>query len=102
MKKLLITIPVAFLATALIAGEMKQGGEHTSSKLEKQFNALDTNGDGNLSRQEADKASTLKQRFAEADVDASGTIEISEYVLHETQEATAAGMNPEAEEEFMQ
>jgi hypothetical protein len=54
-----------------------EGG--VSRELEKEFKALDTNGDGHLSKDELDKNAALKDKFATADKNADGKLDMAEY-----------------------
>lgn len=77
------------LSTGVLAGDMTSEKDQTS-QLEEEFSVLDSNADGRIVPKEAAQLDTLAKAFTEADKDKSGSIDIAEYVIHQTK-ATAAG-----------
>ncbi len=62
-----------------------------ATKLENQFNRLDTNHQGYLTPSEAAKDSDLSQNFNQADADKDGKVTLSEYVKYEETKMGASG-----------
>ena len=68
----------AATAPAAASGSSKAAGG-VSRDLEKEFKALDRNGDGYLSREEVEQNSALKSGFQDADKNRDGKLDLSEF-----------------------
>ncbi|WP_250655229.1 EF-hand domain-containing protein [Alkalimarinus coralli] len=87
-----IATTALFLAfsTAAVADGMAKDAQPNSSQVQEEFSALDTDGNGKLTQEEASASEDLASSFVELDADNNGDIDISEYVLYQSP-ATAAG-----------
>jgi hypothetical protein len=75
-KSLIAAAVVALIPLAAVAGD--KGKSQTAMSASEQFNTLDTNRDGRISRTEA--ASDSKIVFSSADKNADGYLDSSEYM----------------------
>lgn len=81
-KRIVALIAASVFATGAIAAEHMQD----STKYDKQFNKLDKNRDGEISKDEAGK--TLKKEWSQADTNNDGKIDKAEFSAFETMKAT--------------
>ncbi len=78
-KRLMVLIAASVFATASVAADSMD----SSTKYDKQFNKLDKNHDGKISKDEAKANKTLKKDWSAADADSDGTITKSEFSAFE-------------------
>jgi Ca2+-binding EF-hand superfamily protein len=79
-------VPALASAHGAIPTAMQSGSSGVSSS----FSALDSNQDGMISQDEADRSDMLKDSFTQADVNQDGSIDASELSAFETSAGTAA------------
>ncbi len=79
----------AFAATAGASGMSKDSSSDAAmSKSGDQFSSLDTNGDGKISKEEAQ--GELKSNWSKADANSDGSIDQSEFSAFEAENPSAA------------
>src|SRR5690606_32978938 len=71
-------LAVTLFTTAAVAGDDETGWKDSQHSTKK-FNKLDTDQDGQLSKQEASSESTLSAQFASIDQDGDGYVSKSEF-----------------------
>jgi hypothetical protein len=92
-KSLIAAAVVALLPLAAIAGDTDKKPAAMSTATSAQFDTLDTNRDGRISRTEA--ASDSKIVFSSADKNSDGYLDSSEYMHREmSNDATTSPGNP--------
>ncbi len=79
-KRLMVLIAASVFATASVAADSM---DSSTTKYDKQFNKLDKNHDGKISKDEAKANKTLKKDWSTADADSDGTINKSEFSAFE-------------------
>jgi hypothetical protein len=77
-KAVLTVLGSVLFASAGYADDKKPEGG-VSRDVEKQFQALDRNGDGSISKDELTAHKALAERFSQADKDGDGKLDKSEY-----------------------
>lgn len=91
-KRMIALIAASVFATGALAAEHMQD----TTSYDKQFNKLDKNHDGKISKEEAGK--TLKKDWSQADANSDGNIDKSEFSAFEaTKAATKSSKHPSAE-----
>ena len=95
--RMAVSAIVLSLSASAMAAEMAKDTPFTSP-AEKEFAALDQDGNGKLSKEEASVNPEIIKMLAKIDTDNNGEIEVSEYLIHKS-EATAAGEKKVTEEE---
>ena len=97
MKKILTLLTAIALATGLTLaatggvsaagmGDIMSGGKKLTTEQQKEFRQRDTNNDGKISKEEAQKNPQLAAKFDNADTNHDQTVDEGEFARFETEE----------------